>query len=81
MFFEWWMIAILIVASVGWGEYRFRDGKKQQRLTAKLEGGMNAVQHLAANGLISFEDDGTFVGKDGKTWNPLTNKVGYIDNK
>lgn len=77
MFLEWWMIAILIALSVGWGEYRYRDGKIDGKVSAKLQGGINVVAHLVTRGLLEFKNDGSFVGKDGRTWNPITNNVTF----
>lgn len=76
MFFEWWMIVILISASVIWGEIRYKDGLKisiNNIMGYKLEGAHNAISNLEYNGIIKLENDGTFVGLNNNKWHPLNN--------
>ena len=65
------MVGILIIVSILWGEYRYKDGIKDSKILYQMEGAANAIMNLHKKGLIKFEEDGTFIGIDGKRWHPI----------
>lgn len=97
MFFEYWMIAIFIGASCAWGEYRYSNGKNEgiteavkdvevRLMRERVYGSYISITNIIAKGLIKVDDDCTFHGMDGVTWNPLTriasnDKAAKLDNE
>lgn len=75
MFFDWWMIIIIIALIVLYGEMRYRDSIRDNSFLLRAEGAMNTILNLENKGLIKFEDDGTFVGMNDTRWNPAKDPV------
>ena len=77
----WMFVALLVLAGI-WAEIRYRMGGSAALLSNELQdlieeikykgevnGARSIVQTLMSQGLLKREEDGTFVGMDGKTFN------------
>lgn len=67
-----WPVALLFLIFAGLcSAYSFERGSRDLKREYLEKGAENVILLLVENDIIDFTDDGTFIGKNGKKYNPL----------